>query len=70
MLAPRGTPSEIVRKINADVNRVLADPDILQQMRTLGFDPAPESPEQLADEIRGDAKKYGEIVRRTGATAD
>ena len=70
VLAPRGTPLEIVRKINADVNRVLADPDILQQMRTLGFDPAPESPEQLADEIRGDAKKYGEIVRRTGATAD
>jgi tripartite-type tricarboxylate transporter receptor subunit TctC len=52
------------------VNKVLADPDILQQMRTLGFDPAPESPEQFADEIRADAKKYGELVRRTGATAD
>jgi tripartite-type tricarboxylate transporter receptor subunit TctC len=70
VLEPRGTPPEVVRKINADVNRVLADPDILQQMRVLGFDPAPENPEQLADEIRGDAKKYGDLVRRTGATAD
>jgi tripartite-type tricarboxylate transporter receptor subunit TctC len=70
IVAPRGTSPEVVRKINADVNKVLADPEILQQMRTLGFDPAPESPEQLADEIRADAKKYGELVRRTGATAD
>jgi tripartite-type tricarboxylate transporter receptor subunit TctC len=70
VVAPRGTPPAVVRKINADVNKVLADPDILQQMRTLGFDPAPETPEQLADEIRADAKKYGELVRRTGATAD
>ncbi len=70
IVAPRGTPADVVRKINGDVNKVLADPDILQQMRTLGFDPAPESPEQLADEIRADAKKYGELVRRTGATAD
>ncbi len=70
LVAPRGTPPEVVRKINADVNKVLADPDILQQMRTLGFDAAPETPDQLADEIRDDAKKYGELVRRTGATAD
>ena len=70
ILAPRGTPPDVVRKINADVNKVLADPEILQQMRTLGFDPAPETPEQLAAEIRADAVKYGELVRRTGATAD
>src|SRR5712671_4147280 len=70
VVAPRGTPPEAVRKINADVNKVLSDPDMLQQMRALGFEPAPESAEQLADEIRADAKKYGELVRRTGATAD
>ncbi len=70
ILAPRGTPPDVVRKINADVNKVLADPEILQQMRTLGFDPAPETPEQLAAEIRADAVKYGDLVRRTGATAD
>jgi tripartite-type tricarboxylate transporter receptor subunit TctC len=70
ILAPRGTPPEVVRKINADVNKVLADPEILQQMRTLGFDPAPETPEQFAAEIRADAVKYGDLVRRTGATAD
>ncbi len=70
ILAPRGTPPEVVRKINADVNRVLADPEVLQQTQTFGFDATPQTPEQLAEEIRADARKYAELVRRTGATAE
>jgi tripartite-type tricarboxylate transporter receptor subunit TctC len=68
LAAPRGTPREVVRKINADVNRVLTDPDVVAQLANFGG--ANETPEQLAEEIRSDAKKYGELVRRTGATAD
>jgi len=70
IVAPRGTPPDIVRKINAEVNKALADPDIVQLLQTFGFEGAPETPEQLADEIRGDAKKFADVVRRTGATAD
>ena len=70
LMAPRGTPPEIVHRINAEVNRQLADPDVLEQMRRLGFEAAPGTPEQFAEIIRADAKKYGELVRRTGATAD
>jgi len=70
IVAPRGTPAEVVRRINADVNRVLADPDIVQQMQNFGFEGSPETPEQFGEEIRADAKKFGELVRRTGATAD
>jgi tripartite-type tricarboxylate transporter receptor subunit TctC len=70
IVAPRGTPADVVRRINADVNKVLADPEVLTLMRTLGFEPTPETPEQFADEIRADARRYGELVRRTGATAD
>ena len=70
ILAPRGTPPEVVRRINSDVNKILADPEVLQQMQTFGFDAAPGTPEQLAEEIRADARKYAELVRRTGATAD
>jgi tripartite-type tricarboxylate transporter receptor subunit TctC len=70
LMAPRGTPQDVVRKINADVNRVLGDPEVVAQLATFGFEGAAESPEQLASEIRADAKKYAELVRRTGATAD
>ena len=70
IVAPRGTPPEVVRKINAEVNRALADPEVVQQLQTFGFEAAPETPEQLAEEIRSDARKFAELVRRTGATAD
>lgn len=70
LVAPRGTPPEIVRRINAEVNRQLADPDVLQQLQQFGFEAAPGTSEQFADTIRADAKRYAELVRRTGATAD
>jgi tripartite-type tricarboxylate transporter receptor subunit TctC len=70
LMAPRGTPPDAIRRINADVNRALADPEVLEQMRKLGFEPAPGTPEQFAQTIAADARRYGEIVRRTGAKAD
>jgi tripartite-type tricarboxylate transporter receptor subunit TctC len=70
VLAPRGTPPEIVRRINADLNKQLADPEILERLKILGFEPSPGTPEQLANEIRMDTKTYGDLVRLTGATAD
>lgn len=70
VLAPRGTPPAVVAKINADVNRVLADPDIQQTLATLGFDAAPGTPEQLGAFIAAESKRFAEVVKRTGATAE
>jgi len=70
LVAPRGTPAEIVNRINADVNRVAAEPDVLARMKTFGYEPAPLTPEQMAELIRTDALKNAETVRRSGATAD
>ena len=70
LMAPRGTPPDTIHRINAEVTRVLADPDVLGQMRKLGFEPAAGTPEQFAQAIAADVRKYGELVRRTGAKAD
>ena len=71
IVAPRGVPAEVVRKINADVNRALADPEVVAALGELRLRRcARHPPEQLAEQIRADAKKFGELVRRTGATAD
>jgi tripartite-type tricarboxylate transporter receptor subunit TctC len=70
MLAPRGTPAGVVRRINADVVKQLGDADVLERMRVLGFQATPDSPEQVARLIREDTRKYGELVRKVGATAD
>ena len=70
LVAPRGTPMEVVRKINADVNRALAQPDMLERMRIFGYEPSPVTPEEMTEIIRADTRKNAEIVRRTGASAD
>jgi tripartite-type tricarboxylate transporter receptor subunit TctC len=70
LLAPRGTPPDTVRRINADVNRVLADPDVVERLSILGFEGSPSTPDQLVELIRSDMKVYGDLVRRTGATAE
>jgi tripartite-type tricarboxylate transporter receptor subunit TctC len=70
MLAPRGTPASLVRRINADVVKQLGDADVLERMRMLGFQAASASPEEVAKLIRDDTRKYGELVRKVGATAD
>jgi len=70
VMAPRGTPPDVVRKINADINRALAEPEVVAALDNFGFDAAPGTPGQFGDEIRADAKKYAELVKRTGATAD
>lgn len=70
LFARSGTPADVVKKINADVNTLLTDPKIVERMRINGWEPAPSTPEDLAEQIVTDTKKYGELVRRTGATAD
>jgi len=70
LLAPRGTPSTIVRRINTDMNAELASPEVLERLNVFGFEASPGTPEQLAEAIRADTKTYGELVRLTGASAD
>jgi tripartite-type tricarboxylate transporter receptor subunit TctC len=70
LLAPRGTPDAVVRRINADMNAVLAAPEVLERLNVFGFEASPGMPEQLAEAIRADTKTYGELVRLTGASAD
>ena len=70
LVAPRGTPAEVVRKINADVNRLMADAEVLERMKLFGFEPAPMTPDEMAAVIRADTLKNAAIVRRTGASAE
>jgi tripartite-type tricarboxylate transporter receptor subunit TctC len=70
LVAPRGVPSEIIRTINADVNRLMTDPEVLERMNLFGYEPAPATPGEIAELIRVDTRKNAETVRRSGATAD
>jgi tripartite-type tricarboxylate transporter receptor subunit TctC len=70
LVAPKRTPEAAIRKINADVNRLLEQIETRQQMSQLGFVGTPDTPEGFAQLIDRDTKKYGDLVRKSGITSD
>jgi tripartite-type tricarboxylate transporter receptor subunit TctC len=70
ILAPAGTPRAVVEKLNRELNAVLTDPAIVEKLATLGIVATPGSPQQLADQIRGDLAKYGQVVKAAHIKAE
>jgi len=70
LMAPRGTPDEVVRRIHADVTRALDEPAVRDKLAAFGFEAAPGTPEEVVRARRAGAARYGEIIRRIGARAD
>ncbi len=64
LFAPRATPPEIVGKINADVQRILADPAFQERfLNPQMLEPMTGSPAQLAEAIKTDTEKWGKVIR-------
>ena len=70
LLAPAGTPKEIVDRIAADLREVLAAEDVRQRLTELGAVPAPGTPAQFAQLIETDRQRYAKIIRERGITVD
>jgi tripartite-type tricarboxylate transporter receptor subunit TctC len=70
LLGPRGLPPEVVQKLNAAMNEVLAMPDIATRMKTLGILPTGGTPEKLAARVSSDDVKYAKIIKEFGIQAD
>jgi tripartite-type tricarboxylate transporter receptor subunit TctC len=70
MLAPAGTPREIVAKVNADMTKVLALPEVKTALAAQGMEVAPSSPEDMAALMRKDATRWANVVRQAGIRAE
>ena len=70
MLAPAGTPKEVVAKLNAEIVRDLRVPAVVERLNGAGLDPAPSSPEELEAHVRREMDKYRRIIALTGAKAE
>jgi tripartite-type tricarboxylate transporter receptor subunit TctC len=70
ILAPSKTPGPIVEKLNRELNAVLTDPAIVERLATLGIVATPGPPQLLADQIRADLAKYGQVVKAAGIKAE
>lgn len=70
LLAPAGTPKDIIVKLNAEFNKALQNPELRKKLGDEGADAAGGSPEQFAALIRDDIPRWGKVVRESGARVD
>jgi len=70
LFAPAGTPRPIIDRLNAEVNKALAMPDVIQKLEAQALDPAPTTPDEMAARLRADYDKYGKLIKLTGAKVD
>ena len=70
LLAPAGTPRDIVARLNTEVVRVLRIPEVRDQLTSQGADIVGNSPEQFAAWIRAEVRKWAEVVKVSGAKID
>ena len=69
MLAPAGTPAEIVARINADMRKALALPEVKTALSAQGMEIVPSSPEEMGALMRKDAARWMAVVKQQGIKA-
>lgn len=70
LMAPKGTPPALIGRINHDVNAALQDPKVVESFAGKGAEPYATSPAEFAKVLDADVKRWGEVVRASGAQVD
>ncbi|MFJ5380128.1 Bug family tripartite tricarboxylate transporter substrate binding protein [Cupriavidus sp. CER94] len=70
LLAPAGTPPEIIHRIQQEVARSLNTPAVRERLMAQGADPVGNTPEQFAALIRSETTKWAKVVKDSGAKVD
>ena len=70
IVAPAGTPAEVVRKLHATVTAILATPEMRERLDKAGAEVRPMSPEQFGAFIRGERDRWAKVVKESGAKFD
>ena len=70
ILAPAGTPADVIAKLNAAIVKSLSQPDMKQRLAEQGSDPAATTPAEFRQFIAAESEKWATIVKISGATVD
>ena len=70
IVAPRGTPREVVATLSAEIGKVRAQPDVRQRLNELGVEPGSGSPEEFEAFLRDEIAKWAKVVKASGARVD
>jgi tripartite-type tricarboxylate transporter receptor subunit TctC len=68
--APKGLPADLVTKIQTEVTRIVARPDVKEQFALLGFEPIGSDPDYFAKYIKDEMGKYEQIVKNANIKAE
>lgn len=63
VLAPAGTPKEIVNKLNTEIAKILTMPDMKEKLVSQGLEPFVSTPDQFAALIKSDMTKFGQVIK-------
>lgn len=67
VFAPAGTPREIIARLNSEINKALALPDVVSKLEHTALDPSPTTVDQFNAIIKADYEKYGRLIKMSGA---
>lgn len=70
ILGPAGLPANIQNKIDEDINRILAKPDVQERLRSLELTPFPAHSAEVATWLKAEQEKYGEVIKTAGIKAE
>lgn len=70
VVAPAGTPAAVVARLNAEINKALALPDVAQQLASEGALPMPATPQEFGDLIAREIPRWAEVVKAGNVRAD
>jgi tripartite-type tricarboxylate transporter receptor subunit TctC len=67
LVAPAGTPREIIARLNAEIGKALAAPEVRERLAAAGLSPKASTAEELGALIRSDYERLGKVVKASGA---
>jgi tripartite-type tricarboxylate transporter receptor subunit TctC len=70
VFAPAGTPPDIVKRLNAEIVKIIKSPDVQKKLIDLGAEPVGDSPEQFAAFVKTEVVMWGDVVKKSGAKVD
>ena len=70
IVAPRGTPADVVARISADIAKVLGEPEMRTRFRDLGFQSVSTTPAEMTALIHTELNRYADLVKRIGISAE
>jgi tripartite-type tricarboxylate transporter receptor subunit TctC len=66
VLVPVGTPAEAIKKLNAEFNKVLANPAMRERLVKIGYEPIGGAPDAFSKHIEAETKKWGPVIKQSG----